>query len=282
MISYSKQPGLYVTATPIGNIGDMTPRASWVLQTAERIACEDKRVTGKLMDHLAIKRQGELVTYNDHSDYQTRDQLVKAVEQGAMVALVSDAGMPLISDPGYKLVKACKDKGLPVYSVPGASSVSAALSVSGLPSDHYHFYGFLPTKSGPKSELINRAIAVGGTAIVFESAQRILNTVKMMADIEPSMSIAVAREVTKKFEEVIAGTAVDVSKKLQAHESLKGEIVLLFHSTSSKGGEAISDHQIKKALKEAQDLGVSSKDVAKILSALLDHSKNEIYAMTLD
>ena len=164
-------PGLYLVATPIGNLRDITLRALDVLAAADRIACEDTRMTGKLLHLLGLPKK-KLTIYNDHSDDRVRDELVAAAGQGAAVALVGDAGMPLISDPGYKLVNACYAAGLPVTTLPGANAPLAALQLSGLPSDRFTFLGFLPPKSAARRTALEKVRQIPVTMIAFETGPR--------------------------------------------------------------------------------------------------------------
>jgi len=218
-------PGLYVTATPIGRLSDITVRALEVLAGVERIYCEDTRVSGKLLKHYGISTP--LGSYHDHSAAPARNSILERLGAGAAVALISDAGTPLVSDPGMKLVRAARERDLDVFAVPGPSSVLAALSVSGLPSDQFFFAGFLPQKAAQRRTRIGRLGDMPGTIILFESARRLA---AMLADLEQVLGnrdVVIARELTKRYEEVFGGGIGTVRTAVTNRPSLKGEIVVL-------------------------------------------------------
>ncbi len=216
-------PGLYIVATPIGNLGDITLRAIATLRGVSAVACEDTRVTGRLMHHLGLRQP--LIRYDDHADAATREALLEriAVEP---VALVSDAGTPLISDPGYRLVRAARERGLPVTSLPGASAAIMALTLAGLPSDRFLFGGFLPGKTQARAEILNELGAVPATLVFYDTAPRLLASLAAIAQTLPGREVAVARELTKLFEECRSGTPEALTEHYTAHAP-RGEIVLL-------------------------------------------------------
>jgi 16S rRNA (cytidine1402-2'-O)-methyltransferase len=216
-------PGLYIVATPIGNRGDITLRAITTLRGVAAVACEDTRVTGKLLHHLEIKTR--MIRYDDHASDQTRDYLLVLAAQQP-VALVSDAGTPLISDPGYKLVRAARDAGIAVTSLPGASATITALTLSGLPSDRFLFAGFLPAKDKARRDALRAVAAVPATLVFYETAPRLAASLAAIGEEMPNREIAVARELTKMFEECRTGTSRDLIAHYTAHPP-KGEIVLL-------------------------------------------------------
>lgn len=217
------QPGLYIVATPIGNLGDLSTRAATILGAVAAVACEDTRVTGRLMQHLGVKQK--LVRYDDHASEATREHLLAmATEQP--VALVSDAGTPLVSDPGFKLVRAARERGIAVTAIPGPSAPIMALSLSGLPSDRFLFAGFLPAKDKARRALLDELGSVRSTLIFFETAPRLLTSLAAIAERLPGREVAVARELTKLFEECRSGSAADLYAHYAAHPP-KGEIVLM-------------------------------------------------------
>ncbi len=220
------QPGLYIVSTPIGNLGDITHRAVAILRNSDRIACEDTRITGRLLAHLDIP-QKQLVSYRDENETRLAPSLCDRIARGERIALVSDAGTPLVSDPGYRLVRACRDQGLPVFPIPGPSAVITALSASGLPSHAFSFLGFLPPKKGKRENLLRAHLELDQTVIFYESTHRIE---RMLADLvtwlDPDRHIAVARELTKRFETFVEGTAREVQAHFQ-NASTKGEFVVL-------------------------------------------------------
>jgi 16S rRNA (cytidine1402-2'-O)-methyltransferase len=252
------ESGLYVVATPIGNLADMSQRAIAVLDAAEIVAVEDSRVTGKLLHHLGLKKK--MRRYNDHSSTNDRDSLIAAARDG-VVALVSDAGTPLISDPGYKLVRAARDAGVPVYTIPGASAVIAALSISGLPTDRFLFSGFLPNKAKARADALLELVSIKATLVFYESGPRLAASLETIAQLYGDREVAVARELTKKFEEVVTGTAAELAARYAAQEP-KGEIVLIIGPPLE---DAVADAgDVDAALREA----LQSMSAAKAAGAI--------------
>ena len=218
-------PGLYITATPIGNASDITLRALDVLRTCDAIVAEDTRVTSRLLAIHGISRP--LLIYNDHNAPQVRPKLLQRLRQGARLALVSDAGTPLISDPGHKLVTAAQDEGISVFPVPGASAALAALTVSGLPGERFLFDGFLPAKTGERRTALGELSTVPATLIFFESAQRLAATLADMAEILGAREAAVTRELTKLHEEIRRGPLAELAGFYAQSGPPKGEITLV-------------------------------------------------------
>ena len=216
-------PGLYIVATPIGNLADITRRAAEVLGRCDAIACEDTRVTRKLMQHLGVSKP--LWRYDDHASHEDRARLLEAMRDKA-VALVSDAGTPLVSDPGYRLVREARSLGIAVTPLPGASAALAALTVSGLPSDRFLFAGFLPPKDKARSDTLNELANVRATLVFFETAPRLLKALAAIGEALPGREVAVARELTKLHEECRTGSPEGLASHYAAHPP-RGEIVLL-------------------------------------------------------
>ena len=216
-------PGLYIVATPIGNLGDITARVAAVLGGVGAVACEDTRVTGKLLHHLGIKQK--LIRYDDHASDATRDHIL-GLAATAPIALVSDAGTPLISDPGYQLVVAARELGIAVTSIPGPSAVIVALTLAGLPSDRFLFAGFLPAKDKARREVLDELATVRATLVFYETAPRLAVSLGAIGEVLPGRAVAVARELTKKFEECRTGTPAKLIAHYAAHPP-KGEIVLV-------------------------------------------------------
>src|SRR6202171_4042508 len=221
-----KQQGvLYVVATPIGNLEDMTYRAVRVLQEADLIACEDTRQTQKLLDHYGIKKP--TVSYHDHNEAERAQEMLAKLEQGLNIAQGSGAGMPGISDPGYRVVTLAVERGFTVVPIPGASALTAALAASGLPTDAFEFRGFFPAKSGQRRTLLESLQGNPHTVVVYEAPHRIRETIQDIVDVlGPQTPVVIARELTKIHEEFIRGHAKQVLAILQERE-LKGEITLL-------------------------------------------------------
>ena len=217
------EPGLYIVATPIGNLGDITQRAAEVLRSVAAIACEDTRMTGKLMHHLGVKQR--LIRYDDHASEETRDYVLALAAEQA-VALVSDAGTPLISDPGYQLVRAARERGIALTSLPGPSAAIVALTLAGLPSDRFLFAGFLPAKDKARRDVLKELAAVRATLVFYETAPRLDDSLAAIDAVLPGREVAIARELTKKFEECRTGTPAELIAHYAAHPP-KGEIVLL-------------------------------------------------------
>lgn len=224
--SLTPQPGhLYVVATPIGNLADLTDRARALLGSVDLVACEDTRTTGALLTRLGLRR--ELVAYHEHNETEAAERLADQVAAGKSVAVVSDAGTPAISDPGFRVVRACRRRGLPVVPVPGPSALTAVLSASGLPTNGFLYAGFLPPKSAARTTFFERHRDFPYTIVLFESCHRIDKAVaEITATLGPGRVICVAKEVTKLHEAFLTGPAADVQARL-AKTSLRGEFVLL-------------------------------------------------------
>ncbi|MFN4114466.1 MAG: 16S rRNA (cytidine(1402)-2'-O)-methyltransferase [Sphingomonadaceae bacterium] len=216
-------PGLYIVATPIGNLGDMTVRAIETLRRCDVVACEDTRVTGKLLKHLGITTR--LWRYDDHSDSAARARLV-AIMRDSAVALVSDAGTPLISDPGYRLVRETRQAGIAITSLPGPCAAITALTLSGLPSDRFLFAGFLPVKDKARLDMLTGLAAVPATLVFYETGPRLVKALDAIAAALPGRAVSVGRELTKLHEECRTGTPQELAAHYAEHPP-KGEIVLL-------------------------------------------------------
>jgi len=238
-------PGLYIVATPIGNLGDVTRRAIDVLSRCDAIACEDTRVTGKLFRLLGISKP--LWRYDDHSGERDRARLIEAMRTQA-VALVSDAGTPLVSDPGYRLVREARAAGVTVTSLPGPSAPVVALTLSGLPSDRFLFAGFLPSKDKARDETLAELSGVRATLVFFETAPRLTKSLEAIGKVLPGREVAVARELTKLHEECRSGTPGELGAHYSAHPP-KGEMVLLVGPPPEKAAsEADADALLREAL----------------------------------
>lgn len=211
--------------TPIGNLGDITRRAVDTLRRADRIACEDTRHTARLLAHLEISGS-PLVSLHEHNEVRRIPELLDAARAGQLVAVVSDAGMPGVSDPGYRLVQACLEEDIPLDVLPGPSAVLTALIGSGLPVHRFHFHGFLSVKKGKRLKALDAAVADDGTSLFFESPHRLISTLEIAAEHHPRARLCVARELTKKFETYHRGHAPEHLAHFRKHPP-KGEIVLL-------------------------------------------------------
>jgi 16S rRNA (cytidine1402-2'-O)-methyltransferase len=279
-------PGLYLVGTPIGNLGDITLRALDVLRHADRIACEDTRQTQKLLNHFEITTP--TVSCHQHNERQRAAELVEALKAGGRVALVSDAGMPGISDPGNWLAAEAIAAGVPVIPIPGANAALSALVASGLPSGEFHFIGFLPEKAGARRTRLETLAAevqkdqTARTLVFYEAPHRILET---LADLEavwgPKLRVVVARELTKIHEEFLRGTVAEVRRDLASRDRVRGEITLLVEAPATpETGAQASASAVKitdrVALIQAET-GVDEKDALKRLARELGQSKSELY-----
>jgi 16S rRNA (cytidine1402-2'-O)-methyltransferase len=270
-------PGLHIVATPIGNMGDITLRALDVLRGVDLIACEDTRVFGKLASHYGIS--APTIAYSDATQEAAEPRLAKALGQGARVALVSDAGMPLISDPGYRLVRAALAGGHAVTCAPGASAVPMALAVSGLPTDRFFFGGFLPAKPVERRRAIGEAAIVPATIVFFEAPHRLAASLGDLAELLGARPAAVARELTKLFEEVRRGTLPELAEHYAAQDEVRGEIVLVIGGPVE--GAAPAAGTLDEALREAM-AGASVKDAASEVAARLGLKRRDVYARALE
>lgn len=266
-------PGLHLVATPIGNLGDITVRALATLAAAETILCEDTRTTSKLLTRYAIKTR--LSPYHEHNAAKVRPHILERLAAGAAIALVSDAGMPLVSDPGYRLVAEAVERNIPITACPGPSAVLTGLALSGLPTDRFGFFGFLPAKAGERQRLYAELINLPMTLIFFESPHRIIDTLREMAEGLPRRAFALTRELTKLHEEVLRGSPAEIADALAARESVKGEITLIAGPPSAALIEA-SDADIREAL-AAMPASKAAADIAKRFNT----GKKDIYARIL-
>jgi 16S rRNA (cytidine1402-2'-O)-methyltransferase len=274
------RPGLHVVATPIGNLGDISLRALGTLAAAGAIIAEDTRVTKKLLAHYGIATP--LVAYHEHNAAVMRPHLLARLAQGQALALVSDAGTPLISDPGFKLVAEALAQGTEVFTVPGASAVLAALVVAGLPTDRFFFEGFLPPKEAARRARIAELAAIPGTLVFFESARRLSGTLQDLAAVLGSRQGAIARELTKHFETVRRGPLPELAAMISAESPLKGEIVVLAgppqaRAAASAEAQADVDAKLGKALES-----LSVKDAAAVVSAETGQPRRKVYARALE
>ena len=262
---------LVVCPTPIGNLEDVTLRVLSALREADVVACEDTRRTRVLLDRYGVS--GRLVSYHEHNERARAAELVSQMRDGSVVALVSDAGMPLVSDPGYVLVRACVAAGLPVEVLPGPSAAITALVASGLPANEWHFQGFLPRKKG---ELKRVLTGFPGTLVAFESPRRVPATLALLASLDPAREVAVCRELTKVHEEVVRGSAEDLAGRY-ADAPPKGEVVLVLGPTAAAGGEGEGDPVGLDALRRLVDAGAHPRKAAGVVAELTGGSANELY-----
>lgn len=267
-------PGLYMVATPIGNLGDITRRAVDTLERCAAVACEDTRVTAKLLRHLGITKP--LWRYDDHSSEADRQRLLDAMRHQAVV-LVSDAGTPLVSDPGYRLVRDARAAGISITSLPGPSAPVMAITLAGLPSDRFLFAGFLPQKDKARADVLAELAAVPSTLVFFDTAPRLVKSLAAIAQVLPGREVAVARELTKLYEECRTGTPVELIAHYEAHPP-RGEIVLLVGPPVPQDR---GDVDVDALLGEALQTMKASQAAGQVAKATgLD--RKELYARALE
>lgn len=268
---------LYVVATPIGNLEDMTYRAVRILQKVDLIAAEDTRHSRKLLDHYGIATS--LISYHEHNEEARSQQLVDRLERGESMALISDAGTPCIADPGYRLVSLCRRVGIPVLSVPGASAVVAALSISGLATDAFVFIGFLPPKAHGRGQVLEQIRDEHRTTVCYESPHRLLACLQQAVDFcGADRAVVIARELTKLHEELFSGTLSEAVEHFSA-AAVKGEIVLLF----GPAPESRPTGSVKEALRELRDTTeLSWKQIVKQVARDFGLPGSDVYRESLE
>ena len=275
-------PGLYLVATPIGNLGDITLRALDVLRRVDRLACEDTRQTQKLLNHFGISKPTE--SLHEHNEHERAAGLIEALRTGARIAVVTDAGMPGISDPGCLLAAAAIEAGIPVFPIPGANAALSALVASGLPTSEFHFHGFLPEKAGARRTRIETLAAAGdqaGTLVFYEAPHRILDTLAVLeAVFGPDLRVVVARELTKVHEEFLRGAVADVRRELAGRDRIRGEITLLVQAPAERHertGASPATATIDVRVAQLAAEGIEEKEALKRLARELGQSKSELY-----
>ncbi len=266
---------LVVCPTPIGNLEDVTLRVLSALRDADVVACEDTRRTRVLLDRYGVSAR--LVAYHEHNETAEAAKLVEQMRGGSTVALVSDAGMPLVSDPGFVLVRACVAAGVEVEVLPGPSAALAALVASALPADHWRFEGFLPRKKG---ELRSLLAEPGGTLVAFESPRRVASSLSVLASLDPSRPVAVCRELTKVHEEVVRGTAGELAERYSAADP-RGEVVLVIGPASESAGSASVPEGLE-ALQRLVEAGARPRPAAAVVAELTGGRANELYRALMD
>lgn len=272
-------PGLYIIATPIGNIEDITLRALNVLGKLDLLACEDTRVTGKLTSYYDIEVQK--IPYHDHNADEMRPRLIASIKEGKRVGLVSDAGMPLISDPGYKLVADCAAEGVEVTCLPGATASLSGLVLSGLPTDRFFFAGFLPPKSAARRTALAEIRHVPGSLVFYETGPRLAESLADMQAVLGDRPAAVARELTKKFEELRRGSLSELIAGYEGQDDPRGEIVVILGAAAEGQGEEWTEQAIDDLLHERLSAGMSVKDAAAYVAAKSGLKKRDVYQRAL-
>ncbi|MBK8013733.1 MAG: 16S rRNA (cytidine(1402)-2'-O)-methyltransferase [Deltaproteobacteria bacterium] len=269
---------LYVVATPIGNLGDMTFRAVETLKSVQLIACEDTRVARKLLQHYAISTA--VVAYHAHSDASTKARILARLEAGDCVALVSDAGTPLVSDPGEDLVRDAIARGIEVAPIPGASAILAALACAGLPTYSFLFLGFLPRDAGRRREVLTRFVAADFTLVVYEAPGRVRDTLNAIARTLGERSICVGKELTKRFEAFFRGTTAEVLAALP--ETLRGEFVIVVGPSESRTHEEKGLSDVLADVRRLIDANMSASEIARTIAGAHGIPKRRAYEMVLE
>ena len=270
-------PCLYIVATPIGNLADLSARAKDVLNSVSVIAAEDSRNTKKLFSLIGISCNKKFIAYEDHFEKEKVQEIINIIKDGKDVALVSDAGSPLISDPGYKLVRECRKQNIKVTTIPGCCAVISALQLSGLPTNRFMFAGFVPNKDKARLDFFDELKNINSTIVVYETAIRIGKTLKAIEQIMPKREISIVREITKMYEECIFGSIEEVTEQIST-SPIKGEIVLVIAPPLEK--EETKDIDIEKILAEELKK-VSLKDAVKIVANTYKLNRNDVYEKAL-
>lgn len=275
LIIGDKLSTLYVVATPIGNLGDISQRAIEVLTSVDAIAAEDTRHTGKLLSEFSIS--SKLIALHDHNEDQSTARIIQMLEGGQSIAIVSDAGTPLISDPGYHLVNQCLSRGVNVVAVPGPSSVTAALSIAGMPTNRFSFEGFVPAKDVARREFLSNLKYETRTQVFFESPHRISDTLQAMVEIMgPERQMSLCRELTKTFEQVVLASVGEISERIGSGDiPSKGEFVLVLRG-SDEVLAVDADHLLQTLLAE-----LSPSKAASVAAKVTDLSKSDLYERAL-
>lgn len=270
---------LYVVGTPIGNLGDISPRALDILEKCDFIAAEDTRVTLKLLNHFGIKKP--MVSYFEHNRFERGPVIAERILSGETAAIVTDAGMPAISDPGEDLVKLCHEKGIKVESVPGPCAFATALAISGMPSKRFTFEGFISTDKAERREHISSLKNETRTMIFYEAPHKLLNTLKDLETVLGNREIAIVRELTKIHEEVIRTDFASAIKRY-SEESIKGEIVLIVGGAAPEEAQAMTVEQAVSYAKDLVESGESKSNAAKIAAKESGFKKGEIYKLLIE
>jgi 16S rRNA (cytidine1402-2'-O)-methyltransferase len=272
-----QRPALFVVATPIGNLEDITFRAVRTLKEVDAIACEDTRQTQKLLNHYGIEKR--TVSYHEHNEMTRAAELIMEMEQGASIALVTDAGMPGISDPGFRLISLAIRHHIPVVPLPGPAAFLAALVASGMPTDSFRFSGFLPPKSGQRRKLLESIKESPRTQIFYEAPHRLIESLEdVVATLGPHRHVVIAREVTKLHEEFVRGQAAEVLDAMKARDEVRGEITLLIGKADEHGAPAVEQKNVRQRMREMMKAeNIDEKDAMKRVAKEMGVSKSEVY-----
>lgn len=269
---------LLVVATPIGNLDDMTPRAIEALRTAAVILCEDTRHTRKLLTNFRIETP--LERFDEHTEDEKAALFIHRIEAGETIALVSDAGMPLLSDPGYRIVRLAREHGLTIEPLPGPFAAALALVASGIAPLPFTFFGFTPHREGERRDFYRRLAEAGHTAIVYESPERLLPSLEDALAILGDTEVTVAREMTKMHEEFVSGTLSTVLEELRARESVRGEITIVF-AAAAREAEEVPPERVREEFERLRASGMRRNDAVKVIAETFGMRKNDVYRLLL-
>lgn len=270
-------PGkLLIVGTPLGNLGDFPPRAVEALRSADLILCEDTRHTRKLLTHFGIDRPAE--SHHEHNEDATAAALADRIERGERLALVSDAGMPVISDPGYRLVRIARERGLTVEPIPGPFAGVLALVASGIAPLPFSFFGFTPHRQGERLDFYRRIAEVGQTAIVYESPERVVASLEDALEVLGDTDVTVAREMTKMHEEFVSGTIREVAETLRARDRVYGEITIVF-APPAKAAATATPEELRAEFERLRDGGMRRNDAIKAVAEKFGLRKNDVYRL---
>ena len=270
---------LYIVSPPIGNLEDITLRAIDILQNVDLIACEDTRTTKKLLSRYQIQKQ--LTSYHEYNEVEKAAELLSVLKEGKSIALVSDAGTPGISDPGYRIVKLASENGIQVVPVPGASAALAALCVSGLPTSSFTFLGFLPKQNKKLTEYLGTINDRPETLIFYESPKRVIKTLEVINDVFGQRKVSISREITKMYEETIRGRLPEIISNLKSRDSIKGELVLVIEGNTDDK-DMFDSETVEKVLKHLKKEGHTLKDAVKQITSDSGMSKSVVYKKALE
>jgi len=269
---------LFVVGTPLGNLSDFSPRAVEALKSADLILCEDTRHTRKLLIHFGIDRPTE--SHHEHNEDETAPRLVERLERGETLALVSDAGMPVISDPGYRIVRLARERGIAVEPIPGPVAAILALAASGVPPLPFTFLGFSPHRKTERTEFLRRAAEIGHTVVFYESPERVVASLEDASAIFGEAEVAVARELTKLHEEIVSGTLSKVLETFRSRDSVKGEITIVLGAAVKTASE-VDPHEISREFDRLRKSGMQRNDAVKTVAEKFGLRKNEVYKLLI-
>jgi len=269
---------LLLVATPIGNLSDFPPRAIEALRSADLILCEDTRHTRKLLTHFGIDKPTD--SYHDHSEEEKAPRLIERIESGATIALVSDAGMPVVADPGFRLVRLARQRGVPVEVIPGPFAAAMALAASGIPPLPFTFLGFTPHRQGERRDFYLRARDLGHTFVVYESPERVVTSLEDALEVLGDVEVSVARELTKMHEEIVHGRLYDVIHILRERDNIRGEITIVFGAATAQP-EAVSPDAVRAEFERLRAEGMRRNDAVKLVAEKFGLRKNDVYKLLL-